>query len=81
MLLYAFLAVIAVVAILTTVQMEAEHAPDQKIWRGFLIGGGSTVLAGCLYAWPAAVSTLLAAIAVIVVVAGGLAYGLAKLLH
>jgi len=81
MILYAFLALVGIAVILATVSQEAEHAPDQNIWRGFLIGGGSIVLAGCLWAWPAAVSTLLVAIAAVVVVAGGLAYGLAKLLH
>jgi hypothetical protein len=81
MILYAFLALLAIVVILASVSIEAEHAPDQNIWRGFLIGGGSTVFAGCLWVQPAGFSTLLVAIAAVVVVAGGLAYGLAKLLH
>ena len=76
----AFFAVVVFIVAISVAATVLENVfTDRKFRRGLLIGGGSTALAACLWAWPTQVSPLLTAIAVVTVVAGGLAYGLAKL--
>jgi hypothetical protein len=49
MLLYALLALLALVYIVGSAAIEADHSADpKKVWRGFLIGGGTTALVAWL---------------------------------
>ena len=73
-----FVVALFIIAISVAAAVLENVFTDRKFRRGLLIGGGSTALAACLWAWPAQVSPLLTAIAAVTVVAGGLAYGLAK---
>lgn len=75
-----FLPFLVFIVAVTVVAVVLENVfTDRKFRRGLLIGGGLLAFAACLWAWPAGLSTLLIAIAAVIVVAGGLAYGLAKL--
>jgi uncharacterized membrane protein HdeD (DUF308 family) len=74
----AFWLIIAALFVVVGVIGIAIEAKRNREWqKGLLFGGGSCVLAFCLLYWPSNTLTLVA----LTVVMGGVAYGLAKVLH